>query len=88
MEVYMSRCAKRPAPLAPNSYDRLFDRITRQVTSPVARLARQATIRKRNDEPQEAWDLLLEQISLEDLVCMEKQSDGSVFLFWRESYGE
>lgn len=66
----------------PSSFELLARRIQRQITSPRAQVERQANICRLDDESEEDWALLLEQIGEEETVTMTQRDDGTVHLAW------
>ncbi|MBD9415902.1 DUF1654 domain-containing protein [Pseudomonas sp. PDM16] len=73
---------KAVAVLPPSSFELLARRIQRQIMSPRAQLERQDNIHRMEDELEEDWALLLEQIGEEETVTMTHREDGSVHLAW------
>lgn len=73
---------KATAPTPPSSYELLARRIQKLILAPRAQLERQVVIARAPDELEADWDLLLEQLSEEEIVTLAPQEDGSVHLAW------
>ncbi|MWV17535.1 DUF1654 domain-containing protein [Pseudomonas sp. L-22-4S-12] len=76
----MARKAAVPHQLT--TFELLARRIQQAITSTRAQLERQVNIAKREDESENDWQSLLEQISEEESVTMTRRADGSVHLAW------
>lgn len=73
---------KAAVPSQPTPLELLARRIQHLITSPRAQLERQICIAKREDESEDDWRALLDQIGEENGVTMTRRADGSVHLAW------
>jgi len=76
---YVRRRVHHPS----NSYEKLFSRVRRVVTTPRALLEKQADISPREGERPEDWQRLLDHLRDYDSVSLTPQADGSIRLRWR-----
>ncbi|WP_313128089.1 DUF1654 domain-containing protein [Stutzerimonas nitrititolerans] len=71
-----------------SSYNRLLRRVNHLITTPRARVERQANLAPHPDDRPEDWERLLDEIQQIEGVSMTLRSDGSVHVRWLsvESY--
>lgn len=74
--------ARKAVPRPPSPYEVLALRIKKQILSPVAQVERRTLISRLPDEPKDAWDQLIDELSEEESVRMTKREDGAVHLTW------
>ncbi len=67
----------------PSGYDLLVGRLQRLINSPPVQRVRAATIRRQEDEAEEDWERLLEELRSNDGLEMEEGEDGSITLRWQ-----
>ncbi|MGP3789449.1 DUF1654 domain-containing protein [Pseudomonas sp. B392_1p] len=69
--------ARKPAPM-----ERLGLRVSSMINSPMAQLGRRVTIHRLDDDPDEAWDSVMELLAETDGLQMIFNDDGTVTLMW------
>ncbi|WP_191636235.1 DUF1654 domain-containing protein [Pseudomonas fluorescens] len=52
------------------------------ISSPAAQKAKEATLYRSPDEPEDDWNQLMQDIGENENVTVERQADGSVFIYW------
>jgi len=52
------------------------------INSPIAQLGRRVMIHRLDDDPQEAWDAVMEMLAETDGLNMTLNDDGTVTLEW------
>ncbi|WP_348751043.1 DUF1654 domain-containing protein [Pseudomonas rhodesiae] len=70
------------APTLPNAYERLAVRVQKIINSTQAQKAKAALIFRLQDEPENEWQRLLEEIAENDNVTLAYRDDGGVQIFW------
>jgi hypothetical protein len=79
----MAKAKKEPAsPTPPSPYELMGLRVQKIINSPAAQKAKEATIFRSPDEPEDGWCQLIQDIGENDNVTVEHQEDGSVFIYW------
>jgi hypothetical protein len=78
----MARKPTQAAPAQPAPYELLARRIQKQILSPRAQLERRVVIARLEDEREEDWELLIDQIGEDENVTLVRHEDGSVLLTW------
>lgn len=73
---------KAVVPRQPSSFELLARRVQQIICSPRAQVERQANITRLDDESEDDWRALLDQIGEEENVRMTLRTDGSVHLAW------
>ncbi|MBA1228506.1 DUF1654 domain-containing protein [Pseudomonas viridiflava] len=66
----------------PDSYQRMGIRIQKIINSQTAQKARAALLFRLQDESEDDWAQLLEEIAENDNVTLAWRDDGGVQLFW------
>lgn len=69
--------ARKPSPA-----ERLGLRVSAMINSPIAQLGRRVMIHRLDDDPQEAWDAVMEMLAETDGLNMTFNDDGTVTLEW------
>ncbi|WP_276310942.1 DUF1654 domain-containing protein [Stutzerimonas nitrititolerans] len=69
--------ARKPSPA-----ERLGLRVSAMINSPIAQLGRTVMIHRLDDDPQEAWDSVMEMLAETDGLSMVFNDDGTVTLEW------
>ncbi|WP_313087224.1 DUF1654 domain-containing protein [Stutzerimonas nitrititolerans] len=69
--------ARKPSPA-----ERLGLRVSAMINSPIAQLGRRVMIHRLDDDPQEAWDAVMEILAETDGLNMTFNDDGTVTLEW------
>lgn len=69
----------------PTPVERLGLRVSAMINSPVSQLARRVTIHQLDDDPDEAWDAVIEVLAETDGLEMIINDDGTVTLTWAKS---
>ncbi len=69
--------ARKPSPA-----ERLGLRVSAMINSPIAQLGRRVMIHRLDDDPQEAWDAVMEMLAETDGLNMVFNDDGTVTLEW------
>ncbi|MCG6540208.1 DUF1654 domain-containing protein [Pseudomonas sp. KSR10] len=72
--------ARKPSPA-----EKLGLRVSAMINSPIAQLGRRVTIHRLDDDPQEAWDSVMEMLAETDGLNMVFNDDGTVTLEWEKS---
>ncbi len=67
---------------APASYQRMGIRVQKIINSPTAQKSRAALLFRLQDESEDDWAQLLEEIAENDNVTLAWRDDGGVQLFW------
>lgn len=67
---------------APDSYQRMGIRVQKIINSPTAQKSRAALLFRLQDESEDDWAQLLEEIAENDNVTLAWRDDGGVQLFW------
>ncbi len=67
---------------APGSYQRMGIRVQKIINSPTAQKSRAALLFRLQDESEDDWAQLLEEIAENDNVTLAWRDDGGVQLFW------
>ncbi len=75
--------ARKPRPA-----ERLGLRVSAMINSPIAQLGRRVTIHRLDDDPQEAWDSVMEMLAETDGLNMVFNDDGTVTLEWERRVEE
>ncbi|WP_312115243.1 DUF1654 domain-containing protein [Stutzerimonas nitrititolerans] len=75
--------ARKPSPA-----ERLGLRVSAMINSPIAQLVRRVTIHRLDDDPQEAWDAVMEMLAETDGLNMTFNDDGTVTLEWGQREDE
>ncbi|MBK4996400.1 DUF1654 domain-containing protein [Pseudomonas sp. S37] len=70
------------ASATPSSYEQLGVRIQKIINSPTAQRSRAALIFRLEQESQDDWETLLEEIAENDNVTLAHRDDGGVQVFW------
>ncbi|MEL7937634.1 DUF1654 domain-containing protein [Pseudomonas delhiensis] len=75
--------AARKQERQPSGYDLLVGRLQRLISSPPVQRVRAATIRRQEDEAEEDWERLLEELRSNDGLEVEEGDDGAVTIRWQ-----
>ncbi|HBO1825505.1 TPA: DUF1654 domain-containing protein [Pseudomonas aeruginosa] len=75
--------AARKQEKQPSAYDLLVARLQRLISSPPVQRVRAVTIRKLEEEAQEDWERLLEELRSNDGLEIEEGEEGSVTIRWQ-----
>ncbi|KPY38595.1 Uncharacterized protein ALO52_02762 [Pseudomonas syringae pv. primulae] len=67
---------------SPDSYQRMGIRVQKIINSPTAQKSRAALLFRLQDESEDDWAQLLEEIAENDNVTLAWRDDGGVQLFW------
>lgn len=67
---------------APDPYQRMGIRVQKIINSPTAQKSRAALLFRLQDESENDWAQLLEEIAENDNVTLAWRDDGGVQLFW------
>lgn len=79
----MAKPKKPPAPPAPPStYELMGMRVQKIINSPSAQKAKEATLYRSPDEPEDDWAQLMQDISENEGVTVEALEDGGTFVYW------
>lgn len=65
-----------------SSYNRLLRRINLIITTPRARVERQANITPQPEDLPEDWERLFDEIQQTDGVAVTRRPDGSIHVRW------
>ncbi|HEY0289080.1 MAG TPA: DUF1654 domain-containing protein [Pseudomonas sp.] len=68
----------------PTSYEQIGRRIQRLVAAPSVQKIQHVTVSKREDEPLEAWNSVLQELEETDGVQLEQLPDGAVRIGWQK----
>ncbi|GAD62050.1 DUF1654 domain-containing protein [Aquipseudomonas alcaligenes] len=79
---HVPRRSSRPSP----SYEKLFSRVRRIVTTPRALLEKQVDIAPCEGEAPEDWQRLIDHLHEYETVSLIRQLDGSIRLRWRAQH--
>lgn len=66
----------------PDTYQRMGIRVQKIINSPTAQKSRAALLFRLQDESENDWAQLLEEIAENDNVTLAWRDDGGVQLFW------
>ncbi|MBD8825061.1 DUF1654 domain-containing protein [Pseudomonas sp. CFBP 13602] len=69
-------------PAAPSAYERLSVRVQKIINSPTAQKSRAALIFRLEQESEDDWAQMLEEIAENDNVTLAHRDDGGVQIFW------
>lgn len=72
----------------PSAAERLGLRVSAMINSPIAQLGRRVMIHRLDDDPQEAWDSVMEMLAETDGLNMVFNDDGTVTLEWERRVEE
>jgi hypothetical protein len=75
--------AARKQEKQPSGYGLLVARLQRLISSPPVQRARAVTIRKLEEEAQEDWERLLEELRSNDGLEIEEGEEGAVTIRWQ-----
>ncbi|MFO6985312.1 MULTISPECIES: DUF1654 domain-containing protein [unclassified Pseudomonas] len=75
--------AARKQEKQPSRYDLLVARLQRLISSPPVQRVRAVTIRKLEEEAQEDWERLLEELRSNDGLEIEEGEEGAVTIRWQ-----
>ncbi len=75
--------AARKQEKQPSGYSLLVARLQRLISSPPVQRARAVTIRKLEEEAQEDWERLLEELRSNDGLEIEEGEEGAVTIRWQ-----
>ncbi|QHF03823.1 DUF1654 domain-containing protein [Pseudomonas asturiensis] len=67
---------------APDAYQRMGLRVQKIINSPTAQKSRTALLFRLQDESEDDWAQLLEEIAENDNVTLAWRDDGGVQIFW------
>lgn len=83
----MAKQASKQVVSKPTPAERLGLRVSAMINSPIAQLNRRVTIHQLDDDPDEAWDAVMQILAETDgLEMVVTDDDGTVTLQWeRES---
>jgi hypothetical protein len=70
--------------ITPDSYEQVGRRIQRIVSNPNVQKVQAVTIFKRDDEPLDAWERVLQEFDETDGITVERLGDGSVRIGWKQ----
>ncbi|CAM3321175.1 hypothetical protein BZK31_18135 [Pseudomonas floridensis] len=68
---------------APCSYEQIGRRIQRMVAAPQVQKVQSVTVTRRDDEPCELWDIVLQEIEETEGIQVRRREDGSVWIGWQ-----
>src|SRR5690606_17725441 len=88
LEVHMARQKGMQEARKPSPAERLGLRVSAMINSPIAQLGRWVTIHRLDDDPQEAWDSVMERLAESDGLSMVFNDDGTVTLEWERRVEE
>ncbi|CAM3515486.1 hypothetical protein BZK31_20260 [Pseudomonas floridensis] len=66
----------------PDAYQRMGIRVQKIINSPTAQKSRAALLFRLQDESEDDWAQLLEEIAENDNVTLAWRDDGGVQIFW------
>lgn len=69
---------------SPSTYEQLGQRIQRIVTAPGVQKIQAVTLSRLDDEPMVLWERVLAEMEGTDGVVLERFTDGSVRIGWRQ----
>lgn len=75
--------AARKQEKQPSGYGLLVARLQRLISSPPVQRVRAVTIRKLEEEAQEDWERLLEELRSNDGLEIEEGEEGAVTIRWQ-----
>ncbi|WP_312905424.1 DUF1654 domain-containing protein [Stutzerimonas nitrititolerans] len=75
--------ARKPSPA-----ERLGLRVSAMINSPIAQLNRRVTIHRLDDDPEDAWNAVMEMLGETDGLNMTCNDDGTVTLEWERRVEE
>ncbi|HCJ27905.1 MAG TPA: hypothetical protein DHV63_01040 [Pseudomonas sp.] len=82
----MAKQASKQAVSKPTPAERLGLRVSAMINSPIAQLNRRVTIHQLDDDPDEAWDAVMQVLAETDgLEMVVTDDDGTVTLHWDKS---
>ncbi|MCF5724884.1 DUF1654 domain-containing protein [Pseudomonas syringae] len=82
IEEYTVAKSASAVPAPPDAYQRLAIRVQKIINSTNAQKAKAALIFRLQDEPEDEWQRLLEEIAENDNVTLAYRDDGGVQIFW------
>ncbi|MHC8299579.1 DUF1654 domain-containing protein [Pseudomonas sp. ZS1P83] len=79
----MAKAKKAPAaPTPPSLLDLMGLRVQKIINSPGAQKAKEATLHRSPDEPEDDWKQLMQDIGENENVTVEYLEDGGAFIHW------
>lgn len=72
----------------PSAAERLGLRVSAMINSPIAQLNRRVTIHRLDDDPEDAWNAVMEMLGETDGLNMTCNDDGTVTLEWERRVEE
>ncbi|MCD5995838.1 DUF1654 domain-containing protein [Pseudomonas sp. CDFA 602] len=69
---------------APSSYEMIGRRIQQMVAAPGVQKIQSVTVIRREDEPADLWDRVLQEIEETEGIQVQRREDGSVWIGWRK----
>lgn len=82
IEEYTVAKPASAVPAPPDAYQSLAIRVQKIINSTNAQKAKAALIFRLQDEPEDEWQRLLEEIAENDNVTLAYRDDGGVQIFW------
>lgn len=79
----MAKANKAPAaPTPPSPLELMGLRVQKTINSPGAQKAKEATLYRSPDEPEDDWNQLMQDIGENENVTVEHLEDGGAFIHW------
>ncbi|WP_440058325.1 DUF1654 domain-containing protein [Pseudomonas fragariae (ex Marin et al. 2024)] len=66
-----------------SSYEQIGKRIQRLVSAPNVQKTQWVIVARRDDEPVDSWDVVLQEIEETEGIEIDRQPDGSVRIGWQ-----
>lgn len=73
----------RNGPTGASSYEQIGKRIQRLVSAPNVQKIQWVTVARRDDEPEDSWNVVLREIEETEGIEVDPQPDGSVRIGWQ-----
>ncbi|MBP1120908.1 MULTISPECIES: DUF1654 domain-containing protein [Pseudomonas] len=66
-----------------SSYEQIGKRIQRLVSAPNVQKTQWVIVARRDDEPEDSWNVVLQEIEETEGIEIDRQPDGSVRIGWQ-----
>ncbi|KPC40367.1 Uncharacterized protein AC509_4422 [Pseudomonas amygdali pv. morsprunorum] len=73
----------RNGPTGASSYEQIGKRIQRLVSAPNVQKTQWVIVARRDDEPEDSWNVVLREIEETEGIEVDRQPDGSVRIGWQ-----
>ncbi|RMM38368.1 hypothetical protein ALQ80_02576 [Pseudomonas coronafaciens pv. oryzae] len=82
-EFHVMVDSNNPVPGTSRAYEMIGRRIQRLVSAPDVQKIQWVIVTRRDDEPQESWERVLQEIEETAGIQVDRQADGSVRIGWQ-----